>query len=53
MRFSRTRKRDEALRKSTWEASEKYAGMLSIRSYTLTTSREAGRELKETCVKDS
>lgn len=53
MRFFKDRKRDEALRKSAWEASEKYRGMLSVPLYTLTTSREAGRELKETCVKDS
>ena len=27
------RKRDEALRKSAWQGSEKYAGMLSVRLY--------------------
>ena len=53
MRFSRTKKRDKALRKSVWQASEKYAGMLSVRLYTVRTSKEAGRELKKTCVKDS
>ena len=58
MRYSlsttyRTGTRDKTLRKSAWEASETCAGMLSVRLYTLITSREAVRELKEACVKDS
>ena len=53
MRLYRTGTRIEALRKSAWEASEKYGGMLSVRLCTLITSEETGRELKETCVKDA
>ena len=53
MRFYRTETRDETPRKSAREATETCAGMLSVRLYTLIASREARRELKETCVKDS